>query len=492
MSGCKETCWPQGWPNKLMQPTLGYFFEALSSYERTGREPQICDVVVDSREVTPGSLFVALPGERVDGHDYVAEAFQRGASAALVERVPEGVQTNKIDLAAEGGKAIAEWDGSLPVCIVVNDSVEAMQKAAALWRAQFDVQVIGITGSVGKSSTKEMAHAVLSQRFNTFKSPGNRNSVIGLPAALFGLRPEHERAVLEMGMYTTGEIESLCEMTHPNIGVVTIIGPVHLERAGSMETIVAAKQELVESLPEDGYAILNFDDERVLGMADHTRARVFTYGLDSGADVWADHIHSMGLDGIRFTLHHGHEALSMGIPMLGRHSVHTALRATAVGLVENLSWEEIAAGLSEASTAQFRIEAVPGPSGSTIIDDTYNSSPDSALAALNLLSELHGRRIAVLGDMLELGSAEDQSHRLVGRRAADVADLLLAVGPRARIMAEEAQKVGMLAKAVLWVEEATDAVPILEQMIVAGDMVLIKGSYGMRMDRIVSAIGKAD
>jgi UDP-N-acetylmuramoyl-tripeptide--D-alanyl-D-alanine ligase len=474
-----------------MQPTLGHFFEALTSYRRTGQEPLISDVVVDSREATPGALFVAIGGERVDGHDFVGDAFQNGATAALVERVPDGLQVDSIDIAADGENAISAWDGTLPVCIIVGDTVDAMQKTTTLWRSQFDVQVIGITGSVGKSSTKEMTHAVLSQHFNTFKSPGNRNSVLGLPGALFGLRPEHERAVLEMGMYTTGEIEKLCDMTHPRIGVVTIIGPVHLERAGSMETIIAAKQELVEALPEDGYAILNFDDQRVMAMAEHTRARVFTYGLDSGADLWADSIHSMGLDGIRFTLHHGQEALSVSIPMLGRHSVHTALRATAVGLVENLSWEEIVAGLSQASTAQFRLEAVPGPRGSTIIDDTYNSSPDSALAALNLLSELDGRRIAVLGDMLELGTAEEQSHRLIGRRTADVADLLVAVGPRASIIAEEAQKVGMSVKAILWVEEAMDAVPFLEQTIDSDDMVLIKGSYGMRMDRIVAAIGRA-
>ena len=474
-----------------MQPNLGYVFEALTNYVRTGLEPQISDVVVDSREATLGALFVAIPGENVDGHDYIGDALQRGAIAALADHIPTGLEINGIDIAGEGLEAVIRWDGSLPVCIVVDDSVLAMQEAAALWRSQFDVQVIGITGSVGKSSTKEMTHAVLSQRYNTFKSPGNRNSVLGLPGALFGLRPEHERAVLEMGMYTTGEIECLCEMTHPRIGVVTIIGPVHLARAGTMETIVAAKQELVEALPADGYAILNLDDERVMSMADHTRAKVVTYGLDSNADVWADGIHSMGLDGVRFTLHHGNETLSLGIPMLGRHSVHTALRATAVGVVEDLSWEEIAAGLSEASSAQFRIEAVPGPNGSTIIDDTYNSSPDSALAALNLLSELDGRHIAVLGDMLELGTEEAQSHRLVGRRAADVADLLLAVGPRSMILAEEAQKVGMPATSILWVEEATDAIPILEQVIEEGDMVLVKGSLGMRMDRIVAAIGRA-
>ncbi len=400
------------------------------------------------------------------------------------------MQASTIDIAGEGLQAIEKWNGELPVCILVEDSVEAMQKAAALWRAQFDVEVVGITGSVGKSSTKELTHAVLSQRFNTFKSPGNRNSVLGLPAAIFGLRPEHERAVLEMGMYTPGEINRLCELTRPKTGVITIIGPVHMERAGTMEAIVAAKQELVEALPEDGTAVLNYDDRRVMAMADHTRARIFTYGLDSKADLWADNIHSMGLAGVRFTLHHGDDAMSLGIPMLGRHSVHTALRATAVALLDNLSWEEIAAGLREAGTAQFRIEAVPGPNGSTIIDDTYNSSPDSALAALNLLSELQGRRIAVLGDMLELGAAAEQSHRLIGRRVADVADVLLAVGPRAVLIAEEARKVGMEADSVFWVEEALEAVPALEEIIVEGDMVLIKGSYGMRMDRIVAAIGE--
>jgi UDP-N-acetylmuramoyl-tripeptide--D-alanyl-D-alanine ligase len=475
-----------------MQPSLGYFFEALSNYKQNGKEPLIANVVVDSREVIPGSLFVALQGEQVDGSDYIADAFQRGAIAALTERIPEGLETVEVNIAAAGRKAIDQWDGSLPVSIVVDDSVEAMQNAASMWRTQFDVQVIGITGSVGKSSTKEMTHAVLSQHYNTFKSPGNRNSILGLPAAIFELRPEHELAVLEMGMYTVGEIESLCKMTRPKIGVVTIIGPVHMERAGSIEKIVSAKQELVEALPEDGTAILNYDDPRVMGMAKHTRARIFTYGLDSKADVWADQIHSMGLNGVRFTLHHENEALSLGIPMLGRHSVHTALRATAVGLIEKLSWDEIVAGLSEASTAEFRILAVPGPHGSTIIDDTYNSSPDSALAALNLLSELNGRRIAVLGDMLELGNAEEQSHRLVGRRTADVADLLVAVGPRARIIAEEAQVVGMPAKAVIWVEEATDAIPILEQITVEGDMILVKGSLGMRMDRIVAAMDRAN
>jgi UDP-N-acetylmuramoyl-tripeptide--D-alanyl-D-alanine ligase len=378
------------------------------------------------------------------------------------------------------------------VQIIVEDSLLAMQQAAHSWRKQFDVEVIGITGSVGKSSTKELATTVLAQRYRTFKSPGNRNSILGLPPALFDLRPEHERAVLEMGMYSTGEIVRLCEITEPKIGVVTMIGPVHLERAKTMETIVAAKRELVEALPATGTAILNLDDDRVMEMATHTQAKIFTYGLDNRADLWADNIESMGLGGIRFTLHYDGESVTFSVPMLGRHSVHTALRATAIGLVEGLSWEEIAKGLNETTLAEFRLVAVPGPRKSMIIDDTYNSSPDSALAALNLLSELDGRHIAVLGDMLELGSAEDDSHRLVGRRAADVAQILIGVGLRARTIVNEARKVGMADEQIYWVETATDAIPLLEKMIQKDDALLIKGSYGMRLDQIVSALGRVD
>ncbi len=474
-----------------MEPTLGHFFEALTTYKATGDEPVLSTVVVDSREAISDSLFVALAGENTNGHEFIYDAFAKGAIAALVERVPDDNYA-RIDLPQFGHKAIEKWDKTLPVLIIVKDSLAALQKAAHAWRAKFSLQVIGITGSVGKSSTKELATTVLGQRYCTFKSPGNRNSIIGLPPALFDLRAEHERAVLEMGMYTTGEIVRLCEITQPKIGVVTMIGPVHLERAKKMETIVAAKRELIEALPPDGTAILNRDDERVMEMADHTSAQIFTYGLDNRADLWADNIQSMGLSGIRFTLHHHDEALTLSVPILGRHSVHTALRATAIGLVENMSWEEIAEGLSETTLAEFRLVAVPGPRDSTIIDDTYNSSPDSALAALNLLSELDGRRIAVLGDMLELGWAEEKSHQLVGRRAADVARILIGVGPRAKIIVEEARNIGMPSANVHWVDEAMAAIPLLEKMIKKGDTILIKGSYGMRLDRIVSAIGRLD
>ncbi len=472
---------------------LGHFLEALSQsgsgYQPTGSEPAITSVVIDSREVAPGSLFVAFPGEQADGHDYVQTAFDKGAAAALIEREIPGDHA-VIDLRGQVSLGIDPRARiATPVCLLVDNTLEALQTAAQAWRERFSVKVIGITGSVGKTSSKELIHSVLSRRFRTLKSEGNQNNEIGLPLTLLKLQRHHQRAVLEMGMYTTGEISTLCRMAQPEIGVLTIIGPVHLERAGSMEAIVAAKQELVEALPEHGTAILNKDDDRVMGMAAHTKAAIFTYGLDESADLWADNIHSMGLEGVGFTLHYGREAMRVQVPLLGRHSVHTALRAAAVGLVEGMAWPEIIAGLSQ-TTAQLRLVAVPGPKDSIIIDDTYNSSPDSVMAACNLVKDLDGRHIVVLGDMLELGQMEEESHRLIGRRAADVAQILIAVGPRSRLLGEEALQVGMPADRVIMVDDAVTAVPILEKIIQEKDIILVKGSYGMRMDRIVAALGR--
>ena len=471
--------------------TLGHILEALTGYRPTGNEPAVSSFVVDSREAGPGSVFVAFLGERADGHAFIADAFARGAIAALVERAPVG-DWSVIDATNRSASAthhLPPATAGQPWLILVDDTLSALQALARAWRARSNVRVIGITGSVGKTSTKELTAAVLSRRYTTLKSSGNQNNEIGVPLTLLNLRPEHERAVIEMGMYAEGEIDLLCNLARPHIGVVTMIGPVHMERLGSLEAIVAAKRELVAALPEDGTAVLNIDDPRVMSMAGHTRARVFTYGLDPAADLWADDIDSMGLSGVRFTLHHDREALSVRVPLLGRHSVHTALRAAAVGLLEGLRWDEIVAGLN-AGTSQLRLVVSDGPRGSVLIDDTYNSSPDSALAALNLLADLPGRHIAVLGDMLELGRAEKQAHRVVGRRAADVADIVIAVGERARIIGAEALALGMPTDRVHVVAEAPAAVPILEGIIQAGDVVLVKGSLGMRMDRIVAALGR--
>jgi UDP-N-acetylmuramoyl-tripeptide--D-alanyl-D-alanine ligase len=449
----------------------------------------ISRAVIDSRLAAPGCLFVALRGEHHDGHAFISEAITKGAVAIIAERAPGAGICDILDTGIEL-PASGDWAVGTPLCLIVPDSLVALQRAAAHWRRQHDVRVIGITGSVGKTTSKEVIASVVCQRYHTLKSTGNYNNEIGLPLTLLHLTDAHERVVLEMGMYDLGEIAHLANIGLPQIGVVTNVGPTHLERLGTIERIAQAKAELPQALPaasEGGVAILNADDNWVSAMAGQTQARVFTYGLGSDADLWADDIESEGLEGIRFRFHHGQDTVHAQVPMLGRHSVHTALCAAAVGLVEELSWGEIMAGLRD-QTAQLRLMAVPGPKGSTILDDTYNASPASCVAALNLLEELDGRKVAVLGDMYELGPYEQEGHEIVGRRARDVADVLIAVGPLGHIIGQEALRVGMASRAVHLVETNAQAIDLLQTLIQTGDIVLIKGSRGMKMEEIVTAL----
>lgn len=468
--------------------TLADVIEGLAGRRPERLEQPISTTVIDSRQAEPGALFIALKGEHSDGHDYVADAFSRGAVAAIVER-DVTVSGLMWDLTDPARTLPSAW--SLPLVLKTASSLQALQQMATFWRRQHELRVVGITGSVGKTTTKELAAAVLARRYVTLKSEASYNNEIGLPLVLMHLTNEHECAVLEMGMYDVGEIADLARIARPHVGVVTIIGPVHLERARTIERIVKAKMELVEALPStpEGVAILNYDDERVRGMAQATQARVFYYGLSPDADLWADHIEGLGLDGIRFRLHHGGETLHVKIPLLGRHSIHTALRAAAVGLAEGLDWQEIIEGLRGPS-AQLRLVSVPGPKGAIILDDTYNASPASTFAALNLLDELDGRKIAVLGDMLELGGYEREGHEKVGMRALEVADVLIALGPRGHIIGETALRWGMPADHVHILEENAEVVTLLEQMVTGDDVILVKGSRAMRMEEIVNALGR--
>jgi UDP-N-acetylmuramoyl-tripeptide--D-alanyl-D-alanine ligase len=468
------------------QLTLADIVEGLTGVRAEGLDRPISDTVIDSRQARPGALFVALAGERQDGHEYVADAFSRGAVAAIVER-PIKTSALTVNLADPGRTLPSAW--SLPMVIRAHSSLWALQQVAAFWRRRHNVRVIGITGSVGKTTTKELAAAVLSRRYETLKSEASYNNEIGLPLTLMKLTSAHERVVLEMGMYDVGEIADLARIAQPTVGVVTIVAPVHLERAGSIERIVQAKTELVKALPPapEGVAILNYDDGRVRRMAQATRARVLYYGLSPEADLWADDIEGLGLEGIRFRLHYGDEDLFVRVPLLGRHSVHTALRAAAVGLVEGMTWQEIIEGL-RGPAAQLRLVAVPGPKGSTILDDTYNASPASTIAALNLLEELDGRKIAVLGDMLELGDYEEGGHQKVGMRALEVADILITVGARGCIIGEAAVRWGMPPERVHIFDENAEAIALLEETVTGDDVVLVKGSRAMKMEEIVSAL----
>ena len=466
------------------------------------------DVIIDSRHVGRHSLFVALRGQRTDGHLFLREAFQRGAAAILAESAALDLCSQATFILPDGSirvlagsEAVNPTEAALTdqetcrLIFIVPDSLQALQQLAAWWRTQMPAVAVAITGSVGKTTSKETIANVLAQRYKTLRSEGNLNNEIGLPLTLLHLTPEHERVVLEMGMYTLGEISQLCSLARPRIGVVTNVGPVHMERLGTIERIAQAKAELPQALPaaeEGGIAILNADDPLVRAMAGLTRARVYTYGLNPEAGLWADDITSQGLDGIRFRLHAGPEAFHLHLPMLGRHSVHTALRGAAVGLADGLQWPEIISGLQEVR-GQLRLRGVPGLRETTLIDDTYNASPDSMLAALNLLEDVANtshRPIAVLGDMHELGAYEETGHRRVGGRAAQVVAKLVTVGERAHWIADEALVCGMHPNDVYAVQSNEDAIAVLADTIRPGDVIMVKGSRAAGMEAIIDALSQ--
>jgi UDP-N-acetylmuramoyl-tripeptide--D-alanyl-D-alanine ligase len=435
-------------------------------------------VVVDSRQVAPGALFVALRGQKHDAHAFVAQALALGAAGAIVERVPADC-TWATDPMAEG-----------PPLVVVPSSVQALADMA---RFALDhhpgLEVVGITGSLGKTTTKEVVAGVLAARRNVLKSEGNLNSEIGLPmTVLNGLNRPHEIAVLEMAMYDIGDIRLLARLARPRIGIVTAVLPVHLERVGTIERIQAAKQELVEELPADGVAILNADDPRVAVMSAATRARVVRYGVSEAAEVRAESIDSQGLRGVEFDLLGYAQRAHVRLPLLGAHSVHAALAAAAVALEEGFSLSESAEALHHLTPA-LRLLIVEGINGSRIVDDSYNASPESVLAALNLLRELPGRRkIAVLGDMLELGSEEEPAHRRVGNRAAVVLDRLITYGSRSKVTAQEARTAGLAADQIVEADSHDEIISQLASWLRPGDDVLVKGSLAMGMSAVVRGI----
>ncbi|HUS15892.1 MAG TPA: UDP-N-acetylmuramoyl-tripeptide--D-alanyl-D-alanine ligase [Chloroflexia bacterium] len=434
------------------------------------------DVVIDSRQAGPGSLFVALSGASADGHAYIADAVGHGAQAVL---------------------AHTDWQPAGPlgeVAVVrVADTLRGLQALATWWRGQFPaLKVIAITGSIGKTSTKEYTSNVLARCYKVLRSEGNLNSETGLPLSVLRLEREHEVAVFELGGGAyMGEISKLAAIAQPQVGVITNVSHSHLASMGTMENLAHHKGELVRALPANGVAVLNYDDDLVRGMAAESPARVVTYGLDPAASLWADAIESQGLQGVQCTLHHDREALRLRLPLLGVHSVHTALRAAAACEAIGMNWKDIVVGLQTREGHQLRLLVAPGINGTTLIDDSYNANPASMLAALNLLLEMPAPRVAVLGDMLELGSYEQEGHIKVARRASDVADLLVVVGPLGRLMGEEALRCGMAPDAVFFAATNAQAVEYLRRTLTPGAYVLVKGSHGMHMDEIVEELRPA-
>jgi UDP-N-acetylmuramoyl-tripeptide--D-alanyl-D-alanine ligase len=444
---------------------------------RTSDRP-IRGAAVDSRLVGEGQIFVALPGERTDGHRFLADAAIAGAAAVVVSRpVPAEV------LDALGDVTV----------LAVPDGLVALGAIAAGWRTRFDPLVVGVTGSIAKTSTKEAIAAVLGTTFRTLRNEGNQNNEIGLPLTLLRLGRDHRAAVLEMGMYAGGDIADLARMARPKIGVVTAVHGVHLSRMGSLAAIERAKGELVEALPSDGVAVLNQDDRRVRRMADRTAARVLTYGLSGDADVGVDDVTSAGFEGMRFTLrlppHRGGRPVRLParIPGLGKLSVHNALAGAAVGHAAGIEPAKIVGALAGGWSAAHRGDVLR-LGRVTLIDDAYNASPPSVTAALDLLAGLPGRRVAVLGEMLELGKGAVTGHREVGTAAAATVDLLVVVGAGAGQIAVGARAAGLDASRILEARDREAALDLLRVRLRDGDVVLVKASRGVELDLLVDAL----
>ncbi len=467
-----ETTVPDGTPVAPPPELTAQEVAALTGGALRQGDPRtaICGTGIDSRTIAPGMLFVALAGEHADGHRFVGEAMHRGAAAALVSSEVSGVSQ---------GSALIRVPKTLP----------AFQRLARAVRDREKLRVVGITGSVGKTSTKEMAAAVAGRRYRTARSPENWNTEIGIPLMLTNMPRDREVAIVELAMRGPGQIRELAEICRPEIGVITLIGESHMDFFKSREDLAAAKGELIESLPADGVAIVNAEDPLAMSLIRRSRARRLVFGL-SGGDVTAEDVRTRGEQGSTFRLRLPGGSSDVVLPVPGRHAVSNALAAAAVGVALDVPASEIARGLALARPLPMRLEVRPNVSF-TVLDDAYNSSPQSVEAALDVMKEIAGSpRIAVLGDMKELGRDSPEAHRRVGRLAArQHLDLLVAFGPLAADLAAGAREAGPVR--VVHTTDLAEAVSVVLQAVAPGAVVLVKGSRAMMMERVVAALEAA-
>ena len=416
------------------------------------------DVCIDSRRATPGALYVPIIGQVHDGHAFIDGARRGGALCTLTDRpLPEGPY------------------------IRVPDTLEALQKLAAFYRCRFDIPVIGVTGSVGKTSTKEMLAAVLSSRFRTFKTPGNLNNQTGVPLTLFRLEPEHELAIIEMGTNHPGEIRRLSAMAQPTICLITNVGVAHIEFFGTRENIFRGKAEMLEHMRPGGAVIVNGDDDMLVRLPGAVR-----FGFQEHNDVRACDVEDLGLSGSAFTVCAGGERARMQVRAPGRHMIGNALAAVAAGLALGMPLEELREGVERFSPAAGRMQVRRG-AHFTVLDDTYNANPTSVMAAIDVLERAPGRRVCVLGDMLELGAQTEEFHEVVGMYAAlHGVDLIVCVGTNAEQTFLGAH--ALAPQRARYFETQETLLSILPLLLRDGDTILVKGSRGMHLEQTVEAL----
>lgn len=441
--------------------------------EAAGRE--ILGVVLDSRKVKKDYLFIAAVGEKADGHDFIEQVMEKGAAGVICEKVPAG----------EGSGQEAY--------ILVENSFTALQEIAAYYRSHLRLPIVGITGSVGKTSTKEFVAAVLEQKFKVLKTEGNYNNEIGLPLTVLQIRQEHSAAVLEMGINHFGEMHRLSWIAKPDICVMTNIGECHLEFLGSRLGILKAKSEIFDYMNQEGRVCLNGDDDMLSGLEQVYGKAPIRFGLGMENEIYADNIKSCGLFGSTCRIHMGEESFQAEIPLPGEHMVYNALAAAAVGGLLGLSAEEIARGISSVKALSGRNHMIQTEQY-RIIDDCYNANPNSMKAGIGMLAEVNTRKIAILGDMGELGEKEKQFHREIGSYAVEqTVDVLVCIGSAAKEMynaAMEKAKEQKLSTEIYYFTEKKEFLAKRAGIVGRGDTILVKASHFMEFEDIVKALEK--
>lgn len=442
---------------ELVQATGGKFFGCECALDK-----EISFVTSDSREAADGALFVAFVGARVDGHNFMASCLEKGAVCCMSEREP-----------AENEQP----------CVQVDSTLRAMGALAAWHRNRFDIPVVGITGSVGKTTTKEMIASVLGARFNTHKTQKNFNNELGVPQTLLKLDDENQVSVVEMGISDFGEMRRLTNMVHPTIAVMSIIGDSHLEFLGDRAGVLRAKGEIFESMSDDQIAVMNGDDAMLKDFHPHTKR--LTYGMNEGNDFVAKDVENLGVEGVKCVIHHHGQSFEVRIPAFGVHMVYAALAGATVGWALGMSDEEIALGISRYQTVGDRARVLKTEKF-TVISDCYNANPSSTAAAIESLKMLPGRRVCILGDMLELGENTAALHAQVGERAANSGvDLILTSGELSKNTFEGVKTAGGNAQ---WFETKAEMIAGLGELLSEGDSILVKASHSCAFEEITKVL----
>lgn len=427
----------------------------------------ITGITTDSRKVQQGDLFIALKGEKFDGHEYAELAVKNGAAAVVSQQ---------------------EFDTTIPY-LLVKDTLKALQDLAKYYKGKFHIPFVSVTGSSGKTTTKDMLASVLSEKYNVLKTEGNFNNAIGLPLTLFRLERAHQICILEMGMNSLGEIEVLADIVRPQAGVISNVGTAHIENLKSRENILKAKTEMFTYFDEKNTAVINGDNDMLQKLV-NTPYKVIRYGLESHNDCRAVNIRENGEAGTSFDVEYQGKSTTYHVPMPGIHNVYNAMSTICIGKLYGLNEDEINAGLQKFKPSKMRMEIFQGILNTKVINDAYNANPDSMMAAINVIAgvETAGRRVCILGDMFELGEFSEEGHRTIGRYAAqNNIDVLIAVGKMAAETIKGASLVGANQQLICF-EDNEEVIKNLKGIIRDRDTILIKGSRGMHMENIVESL----